>query len=175
MTRRLLPLAVSSLSLALGCGVTFDVPVSGDTTVPHGNLVTCAVLPAFSGFGGFDISQTQAFQNQGATKQNLQSVKVQSLTLKAAAPAGANLGFLQELDFYAEDPSGALPQVRIAHAEAPSFAGAPTTVAMTLDGAELAPYAELPSMNLSATAKLQSCPPADTTVEADIVLAVTLK
>ncbi|MHB1844497.1 MAG: hypothetical protein ACYCWW_06650 [Deltaproteobacteria bacterium] len=168
------PIALVALALA-GCGATFEVPVSGTTTVPAGNLVTCSVLPAFQGFGGFDISQTQQFQNQGATKQNVQSVKVQSIELKSTNPAGAGLGFFDSISFYAEDPSGQLPKVEIAHTASGSFGGDPASVSMQVDGAELAPYAELPQMNLSASAKLASCPPQDTTVEADIVLSVSLK
>ncbi len=168
--RRLL--SVSAAILAAGCAPTFDVPVSGSSTVPQGNLVTCTILPAFSGFGGFDISQTDQFKNAGATKSNVRSVKVVSLTLKVTAPPGAGLGFLQSLSFDAADPSGNLPPAEIAHAS--DFSGDPTTVTMTVDGAELAPYAVLPSMNITTNAKVQSCPAQDTTIEADIVFAVQL-
>ncbi len=155
------------------CGGGFAVPLSGSETIPQGNLITCTFAPFFPGFSGFDISQTQQFQNQGATKSDIQSVKLQSLVLTVTAPPGGNLGFLQSLSFSASDPSGNLPTVEVAQTS--DFSGSPTSVSLTVDDVELAPYAELPSMNLSSSAALQSCPSQDTTVEASLVLEVTLK
>lgn len=167
-------LSLSLFAFALiSCAPSFPVPLSGSATVPSGNLVTCSLAPVFPGFSGFDISQSQAFQNQGATKQNIQSVKLSSLALTVTSPQGSNLGFLTSLSFSVSDPSGNLPTVEIAHAN--DFSNNPTSVNMTVDGAELAPYAELPSMDITSQASIKACPPQDTTIQASLVLQVTLK
>ena len=161
------------LGAACACSPSFTIPLSGSATLPSGDLLTCAVLPVFSGFGGFDISQTQQFKNQGASKDNIQSVKLQSLVLTVTAPPGADLGFLRSLSFSAVDPSGSLPTVEVAHVT--DFSGSPASVTMTIDGVDLAPYAVLPAMGLNGSAQIQRCPTQDTTVEASLVLEVTLK
>ena len=164
---------LSALCCCCACGGSFSVSISGSETIPQGSLLTCAFAPFFPGFSGFDIAQTEQFQNQGATKDNIQSVKLQSLVLTVTAPPGGNLGFLQSLSFSASDPSGNLPTVQVAQTS--DFSGSPASVNLTIDAVELAPYAELPAMNLSSSAQLQSCPSEDTTVEASVVLEVTLK
>jgi hypothetical protein len=55
---------------------------------------------------------------------------------------------------------------RVAHSNA--FSGNPATVQMQVDDVELAPYAELPSMNINMSGQMNSCPQSDTTVEADL-------
>jgi hypothetical protein len=166
-------LCVVAIGWGCACAPSFSVPLSGSETIPSGNLLSCTVAPFFPGFSNFDISQTQEFQNQGATKQNIQSVTLQSLVLTVTAPPGANLGFLESLSFSASDPSGNLPTVEVAHTS--DFSGSPTSVNLTIDVVQLGPYAELPSMNLSSNAQLQSCPSQDTTLEASLVLNVTLQ
>ncbi len=155
---------------AITCGGLdhFQVKKSSTTTVASGSVVE--QLVGSLGFGDlatFNIADAQEFKNQGVDKNDIDSVKLNQLTLTITSPSGADFTFLDELSFYVE--GGSLPKKRIAHG-GPFQAGL-STVGLDVDDVELKDYAILPSMSIT-TEVVGRRPAQDTTVEARIVLDV---
>ncbi len=102
--RRMGALLTAALCFA-GCGANvFPVEVTGETTIdgdpsPLPGLLN--VFPGISSFGNIDFSQTQEFQNQGVTKDDVDSVKMSHVHLKIASPDTQDFSFLEQLQFYA--------------------------------------------------------------------------
>lgn len=167
-----LPWAVAIVALVLGTCSSLDnveVPVTAEATIPRrsvldellGNL-------AFAGFEGFDISESQQFENQGYSKDQVDSVRMIEMTLVIRAPDGANFDFLDAIRFYAEAPG--LPRVLVAELE-PVPDGA-TELRLDVDSSvELQPYVVAPSMTLTTEADGLR-PEEETTVEAEAIFDV---
>ena len=74
-----------------------SVSVTSETEV-QGTIVE---MPAFPGFEGFDISQTETFQNSDATRDNLESSSLDSFTLRVTEDSqGQSLGFIDEMKVF---------------------------------------------------------------------------
>lgn len=128
---------------------------------------------AFAGFGDFDIEQSQAFRNQGYTRDQVDSVRMQSFTLTIAGPAGASFDFIRSIRFYAEADG----QPRVLIAELATIPTGLSTLELEVDGdVELQPYVVAPSMTITTEATGQR-PPQETTIDAtasfDVDVAVT--
>src|SRR5688572_19762368 len=117
-TRRVrrLPWAVALAALALGTCSSLDnieVPVTGNATIPRRSVIDELLGNlSFAGFDGFDISQSQQFENQGYSKDQVDSVRMLELTLTIRSPAGAKFDFMDSIRFYAE--ADGLPRVLVA-------------------------------------------------------------
>ncbi|HWN70843.1 MAG TPA: hypothetical protein VNM90_24545 [Haliangium sp.] len=173
-TRRLhrLPWAVALAALALGTCSSLDnieVPVTANATIPRrsvldellGNL-------SFAGFEGFDISQSQQFENQGYSKDQVDSVHMLEMTLTIRSPAGANFDFLDSIRFYAE--ADGLDRVLVAELD-PVPQGASTLVLDVDSSVELQPYVIAPEMTLTTEATGVR-PAEETMVEAEAIFDV---
>jgi len=140
---------------------------TASASIPAGTLVD--LLTGDLGFGNlasFDITQSQEFKNQGIKREQINSLKLRSLTLTITQPAnGQDFTFLDNLAFFVE--ASGLPKKEIARG-GPFSAGA-TTVALAVLDVELAPYATAPSMTFTTTASGRK-PKSATTLEAKVVL-----
>lgn len=167
--------ATALLALATCSGVdNIDVEASGEAVIPQRSVLDELLgQVSFAGFGNFDISQTQEFQNQGYTKDQIDSVRVQRLTLEIAAPAGASFDFIDSVRFSVE--ADGLPAVEIARLD--SVPPGSNELDLEVDGSiELRPYVVATSMRITNDATGQR-PPEETTVRAtavfDVDIAVT--
>jgi hypothetical protein len=173
-TRRVrrLPWAVALAALALGTCSSLDnieVPITAEATIPRrsvldellGNL-------AFAGFDGFDISQSQQFENQGYSKDQVDSVHMLEMTLTIRSPAGANFDFLDAIRFYAE--ADGLPRVLVAELD-PVPDGASALSLVVSSSVELQPYVIAPAMTLTTEADGVR-PAEETMVEAEAIFDV---
>jgi hypothetical protein len=144
----------------------FEVDVGAKATIPAGT-----VLDELIGVLAFDefqsISLTQELDNQGVSKDDVDSVRMISLALVIDGPAGANFDFLESIAFFAETEG----QPRVLVAEIDPVPKGQTTLDLVMSGVELKPYVVAPSMKLSTTTKGKR-PPQETMVSAAGVLDV---
>src|SRR5919199_3064484 len=102
--RSLLPLLLAVALPALsGCEPNvFSVTVRGDTTVQGSALPdVLTAFPAVGSFSNIDFNQSQEFQNQGVTKDQVKSVRAEYVQLKILSPDSQDFSFLQSIQFYA--------------------------------------------------------------------------
>lgn len=144
-----------------------DVPIDAKANIPKATLVdTLLGLVKFTGFDSIDLSQE--LQNQGVTKDDVDSVKLTSFTLTIEAPPGQTFDFLDSLAFFAE--SKGLDKVQIASLNPVPKGKSKLTLDVNGD-VDLKPYVVAPSMTVSSEVD-GSRPDNDTTVAASVVLDV---
>ncbi len=176
MQLRTVVLAPALLALT-ACGANvFPVEVSGETTIagdpsPLGNL-----LGAFNigSFASIDFDQSQEFQNQGVTKDQVESVKTSFVRLKIISPETQDFSFLENLEFWAKVGD---QEVLVAEKQGIDRLGlkAPNPVLeLDVTDAELQPYVTAPAMSIVVRGKGRM-PPQDTRLEATVGLDVTVK
>ena len=167
-TSRTLGLALL-IGLLITCGglTKISATQTATATIPAGSLLD--VLTGDLGFGNlgnFDISQSQEFKNQGIKREQINSVKLRSLTLTITSPAnGQDFTFLQSLAFFIEANGLAKKEI----ARGGPFASGAKEISLTVLDVELAPYAAAPSMTFTTTASGKR-PASATTVEAKVIL-----
>jgi hypothetical protein len=158
------------LLFASGCHPTFDVTVTGQSTISGNPLPAAGLISlplSFAGFDGLDLSSTQEFKNQGVSKNEVQRVTLKSVTLSISAPSGATFDFLNSIAFDASAPG----QSQVPVAQLTSVPPSVSELSLQVDGVDLAPYVTAPSM--SVTTDAQGMPPSqDTTVNAVLVFEV---
>ncbi len=144
----------------------FEVDVGAKATIPAGS-----VLDELLGVLSFDsfqsINLTQELDNQGVTKDDVDSVRMISFSLVIDAPAGANFDFLESIAFHAETEG----QDKVLVAELNPVPKGQTTIELVMSGAELKPYVVAPTMKLTTAAKGKR-PMQETQVTAAAVLDV---
>lgn len=146
-----------------------DVEAQGQAVIPKRSIVDELLGNlAFAGFSGFDISQTQEFQNAGYTKDQIDSVHMKRFTLTISSPSGATFDFLNSIRFYAETQDQ--PRVLIAELD-PVPDGATQLDLDVVSDVDLTPYVVAPSMSITTEANGVR-PAQETTVDADVVLDV---
>jgi hypothetical protein len=166
----LLPVLMSALVLT-ACHPSFNVTVTGSSTIPASALPLGGLLPVdFGQFTALNLSSTEEFKNQGVSKDEIQSVKLTSVTLSVTSPSGGNFDFINSIAFAVSADGQATQQV----ASKDSIPAGSTHLSLDLAGVELAPYVAAPSMSVTTSAMGMS-PPQDTTVEATLVFNVVPK
>lgn len=161
-------LLVALLCLACSDIDNIDVEAGGETTIQMGTIVDELLGDiSFLGFDGFDISQSQEFQNAGYSKSQIDSVRLKSFTLTITAPQDGDFDFIERIAFFAE--SDGLERVEIARLD-PVPAGS-NVLELELFDVELRDYAAAESMTITTEATGVR-PDADTTVDARVVLDV---
>jgi hypothetical protein len=164
---RALALALATAAIANCDNLdNFDVDVDATAKIPAGTVLDelLGVLD-FQSFNSIDL--TQELDNQGVTKEDVDSVVMTSFTLTIQGPAGANFDFLESVSFFAETEGQ--PKVLVAKLD-PVPKGA-TTLELEMTGVELKPYVVAPKMRISA-AVAGKRPMQETTVLAAVVLDV---
>lgn len=147
-----------------------SVDAGGTATIPKRTLID-ELLTGPVGFLGFDqIDFSQQFKNQGVTKEQVDAVHLESMTLTIAAPASGSFDFLDEVAFYAE--AKGQPKVKIA-AISDIPPGARELDLQVNSDVDLTPYVTASSMTISSEVKGER-PEQETQVEAAAVLDVDI-
>jgi hypothetical protein len=158
------------LAFLATCGKIDQISVSetSRSTIPRGSL-----LEQFAGDIGFgelvevDLTESQELQNQGVTKNQIDSVKLTSLSLTIVNPAQGDFTFLDSVEFFVEAPG--VERERIARGG--PFAAGASSIDLQVDDVELAPYVVSEKMTITTDAR-GNRPDEDTTIEAQIDLLV---
>ena len=152
-----------------GCNptISFDSTVKGTSQIPGSGLGSLSGPLTLTGLNNINLSQQGNFTNNNTDKDHIDHVHVKSMTLVVTAPTPGDLSFLTKLAFTIS--ADGLPTVEIAHQEV--FPKGQSTVTMTLDGAELAPYAKAASFSIGATGT-GTAPSQNTTIEATMTLTI---
>ncbi|EAU62198.1 hypothetical protein [Stigmatella aurantiaca] len=157
MRRRVLLSWIWACPLLAACGPTsFKSELRGETTVPAGMpgaITQLNAFPAIGSFVGLDFNENQDFKNQDVTKDEVDSVRLQSLEMRLLSPSDVDFGFLDTLEFFAK--AGDL-EVRIARRRDISQLGlrAPNPVLrMDVDDEELQPFIAAPAMSILVRGK----------------------
>ncbi|WP_225411777.1 hypothetical protein [Stigmatella hybrida] len=152
MRRRVLLSWMGACPLLAACGPSsFKTELRGETAVPAampGALTPLNAFPAIGSFAALDFDENQDFKNQDVSKDEVDSVRLQSLEVRLLSPGGADFGFLDTLEFFAK--AGDL-EVRIARRRGIAQLGlqAPYPVLrMELEDEELQPFIAAPSMSI---------------------------
>lgn len=171
MRRRTPSLLTAVLVVAATCGGLDNVLVHAEaqTKVPAGGPLDPLLgqIDFLGDFTSFDISDTQEFQNKGYTRDQIDSVHLNTFTLKATDPQDANFDFLDKISFFAE--SDGLPRVEIARLD-PVPEGAAELDLEVLD-VDLVDYATAESMSITTEAS-GHLPSEETTIDAKVELDV---
>lgn len=155
----------------------FPVEVKGETTIQGDPSPLPALLGAFPNIGSFsniDFNQSQEFQNQGVSKDQVDSVKPAFIRLKITSPETQDFSFLQSLQFYARAND---QEELIADKFGIDKLGlkAPNPVLeLDVKDVELQPYITAPSMSIIVRGNGR-LPPQETKLEATVGLNVAVK
>jgi len=169
----------AGLAVAAGCTPNaFEVSLSGQTTI-HGDAATAGMvltrIPAIGSFANIDFPASEEFQQNQATKDAVQSIKVSSVKVQIQLPGTQGFDFLDELHFIAAAGS---QEKEVAGKTGISGLGmdAPNpTLALDVDPtAELRDFLSAPSVSIIARGSGR-VPPQDTTLQATVKLKVVLK
>lgn len=145
----------------------FEVEVGGNGVVPAGTIID-EVLGTLDVDALQSIDLSQELENQGVTKEDVDSVRMIRFTLRIEGPPGATFDFLESVAFYAETEGQ--PRVLVAEIqEVP--AGATELELEVIPDVELKPYVVAPQMRISGEVE-GSRPGEETTVAAEVVLDV---
>ncbi|MBZ4415060.1 hypothetical protein [Myxococcus sp. RHSTA-1-4] len=143
--------AAGLVGLVACAPASFTTEVKGESTVPAGPPGVTTLLnafPAISSFAGMDFDQNQDFKNRGVTKDEVTSVKVQSLTLKVLSPNDQDFTFLDTVEFYARAGDR---EERIAQRQDISRLNLRTpnpVLSLNVDDVELQPFVSAPTMSI---------------------------
>lgn len=169
---RRLPWTLAIAVMLLGTCSSLDnveVSVTAESRIPRRSVLDELIGNLdFAGFDGFDLSQSQQFENQGYSKDQVDSVHMLELNLRIVTPANASFDFLDSIRFYAE--AEGLPRVLVA--ELAIVPDGVTELALDVESSvELQPYVIAPSMTLTTEATGVR-PAEETTVVAEAIFDV---
>lgn len=156
----------------------FPVEVNGETTVPGDPSPLPAVLnvfPAIGSFSNIDFNQSQEFQNQGVTKDQVNSVRMSFARIRIVSPDTQDYSFLQQLQFFARAGD---EEVLVAEKFGIDQLGLqPPNPVLELEvkpDAELQPFVTAPSMSIVVRGNGR-LPPQNTRLEATVGVNVEIK
>jgi hypothetical protein len=177
---RLVPLlSVCAFLVLAGCSpLRFTAEVTGETTVPASPLgVPSAVLEAFPAIGSFtslDFDQNQDFKNQGVTKEQVASAKLQALQLRILAPPDQDFSFLDSLEFFARAGDREVLVASRHHISSLGLRAPNPVLKMLLEDVELQPFITAPSMSFVVRGRGRM-PPREVRLQAEVKLDVQVK
>jgi hypothetical protein len=162
------------VAIALGPGrwgcdaaTRFEVAKTATTEVQGGDPLSQLLGVAFPDLATFDLTSESEFQNQGVEKEDIDSVRIETFTLKVVSPSGQDLSFFKKIEFYVETAD--LPKVLVASQT--EFPAGATEVELDLEDVELRDYVAADSMSVTTSVSAQQ-PKSDTTLEADVTFVV---
>lgn len=159
-------LAASGMATCDGID-NFEVEVGGKGVVPAGTLID-EVLGTLDVDALQSIDLSQELENQGVTKDDVDSVQMIRFTLRIEGPPGATFDFLESVAFYAETEG----QPRVLVAEIQDVPAGATELELEVrPDVELRPYVVAPQMKISGEVE-GTRPEEETTVAAEVVLDV---
>lgn len=162
--------AVALAALVTCSGLdNIEVEATGTTVVPEASILDEVLGQlSFAGFDSFDISQSQEFRNQGYSKDQVDSVRLERFSLTVRDPDDGNFDFLDRIAFTVT--AEGLPPVEIASLD-PVPVGASRIELDVVAGVELQPYVLAPSLTIETTASGRR-PAVETTVDASVVFDI---
>lgn len=153
----------------LACSVdNIKVTESGSSTI-EGNS-ELAVLPdlGFSSLQSIDISNNETFKSEGADVDDIDSAKLDSLTITITSPtSGQDLTFIESVKFYASTPD----TTKVLIAQGGPFEAGLTEVGLDVEDVELKQYAAAKTLQIT-TEVTGHAPENTTTIKATVVLDV---
>lgn len=161
-------------ALASGCRPTiyFETTVNGSTQVqgsPLGGLL--GAFPGISQFDNLDLSQTQDFQNQGVTKNDVSSVKLKEFNLQITSPNNEDFSWLSSISFTASANGQSAVIASKSGVNQLGLTAPNPKFDLDLPDVELQPYVTASSMSITGNAS-GTMPPQDTTVQAAVRFGV---
>jgi hypothetical protein len=165
-----------ALPALVGCELNvFPVEVRGETTIPGSALPDLlTAFPAVGSFTNIDFNQSQEFQNQGITKEQVKSVHTEYVRLRILSPDTQDFSFLQSIQFIAK--SGDAEKLVAEKRDIDKLGlPAPNPVLMLdVTGVDLAPFVTAPSMSIIVRGS-GTQPPQDTKIQAEVGLKVEIQ
>jgi hypothetical protein len=141
---------------------------SSNTTIQGGSPLNILDELGFVEFGTIDVSDEQEFKNRGVDIDDVDSVKVDSLTLEILSPAsGQDLTFIDNIAFYAVDADGRRELI----AEGGPFQAGLRTVGLDVTDVNLKDYAKAGSFSLGTEVDGND-PQNTTTIKATVALNI---
>jgi hypothetical protein len=148
---------VCALLFTASCAApSFVAEVKGETTVPAAPGGLGSLLenfPAVGNFSSLDFNQNQDFQNQGVSKDEVSSAKLESLQLKVLSPADQDFSFLDTLEFYAEAGDTKVLVASKHNISSLNLKAPNPVLEMDLKDVELQPFITAPSMTIRVQGK----------------------
>ena len=164
----LAPMAAGALLCGCNPTISFDTSVKGTSQIPGSSVPGVLQLPAnLGGLNNINFQQQANLSNNNTDKDHIDHVRVKSLTLTVTTPSPGDLSFLKTLSLSVA--SAGLPTKRIAHLEV--FPAGQASIAMTLDGVDLAPYAKAASFSINADGS-GTAPSQNTSIDATMVMTI---
>lgn len=169
--RRSVWMALGASALWVACsGALFSIRVedTSTTSVPAASPVETVLGDmGFGGFSDMDITSHQELQNQGVQEGDITSVTFREFTLEAISPQGADLSFIDQIDFYVEAPG--FDQVLIATQD--EFPEGESLVELELPDVDIVDYVLSEEMTIT-TDVTGSRPDEETEVEGFFALRI---
>ncbi|WP_428267020.1 hypothetical protein [Haliangium sp.] len=165
--RHRLWLALMGASLsACSSADNVEVVVTGEAVLPQRSVLEELLGSlTFTGFDGFDVSNSQEFRNRGYRKDQIDSVRLLRFSLTITDPANADFDFLSAIRFYIE--AEGVPRALVAELD-PVPSGQSQLDLIVDPELELRPYLAAPTLNI-ITEVSGLRPPQETTVAATAV------
>ena len=167
---RLKTLAAAAVLFAACSGklLTITIEQESSIVIEQGTLLENLVGQfGFNEFTDLDITDSQELANQGVQPGDITDVYFKAFTLTATAPGGADLSFIDSLEFYVE--ADGLDRVLVASQD--DFPAGQASVDLNLENVDLTAYVVSESMDLTTEVR-GGRPPADTTVLAEFAIDV---
>jgi hypothetical protein len=169
---------VPALIALTACGANvFPVEVTGESTI-RGDPTPLVpdLLGAFNigSFSNIDFNQTQEFQNQGVTKDQVESVKTDYIQLKIVSPDTQDFSFLESLQFFAQVGDQEVLVAEKMGIDQLDLRPPNPVLELDVTDAELQPFVVAPAMSIVVRGKGR-LPPQETRLEARVGLDVTVK
>lgn len=173
MPRVRLTVVAVFLALLSGCDPgTFYTEVKGETTIQGSALY--ALLGDFQPIGSFtniDFNSNQDFQNEGITKDQVTSVRVESFTLRILSPSTGDFDFLDEIHFFAKVGSDEEELAGATNITARDLSAPNPVLQLDVRGVELQPFVTADTMSI-VTRGSGRMPSSDTRLEARVRLKI---
>ncbi len=162
-------ISILLLLLAGACApptLRFRTEVKGEATIPGSPFgALLGVLPPVSGLSDIDFDQNQDFRNQGVTKDDVRSVRVERVVFTVLSPSGQTFSFLDTIEVVARIPQ---KEQRVASKRGPFGA---SSLSLDLENPDVTDFVTAPKTTLTVSGSGRQ-PDRDTQVEAVVGLEV---
>lgn len=175
--RPLLTALAAAFPALIGCQPNvFSMEVKGETTVqgaPSSGLLPIA-FPAIGSFTNLDFDDSQEFQNQGITKEQVKSVKTEYVRLRILSPDTQDFSFLESIQFSARAGDNESLVAEKNDIGALNLPAPNPVLSLDVTGVELQPFVTAPSMSIVVRGSGRP-PPQDTRIQAEVGLKVEIR
>ena len=159
------------------CGpLGFTTEVKGEGVVAGGGTLggVLTMFPQLGTLANIDFEQNQDFKNNNASRAQVTSVRLNTMTLKIASPADQDFSFLESVQFFARSGEN-----EVLFAQKTNVAGAKLIApnpTLTLDvlNVDLAQYVRASTMSIVMRGTGRK-PPQDTRIEVAAVFQVFVR